>query len=209
MTSTARNRTRVVLHVDLDAFYCKQGRYRLYFCHCLLLVCSLPNRCVTGQVEMKRVGIPAHVPCAVQQWEGLIAGDIFCLICILTYAKRLWKSSVLVLYSRQVSCSLLRCVQLLGWHAAVNYPARAAGITRHMRRAEAKAKCPELQCVHVETIGGFNAMCRCNTDRNVVLSASMLQTTSFNAIIVPHTSPTNIQHSHHAWPSLAPCSIHA
>lgn len=37
--------------------------------------------------------------------------------------------------------------------AAVNYPARAAGITRHMRRAEAKAKCPELQCVHVETIG--------------------------------------------------------
>ncbi|KAL0047265.1 hypothetical protein WJX82_011225 [Trebouxia sp. C0006] len=83
MASTARNRTRVILHVDLDAFYC--------------------------QVEMKRVGIPAHVPCAVQQWEGLIA---------------------------------------------VNYPARAAGITRHMRRAEAKAKCPELQCVHVETIGG-------------------------------------------------------
>ena len=29
---------------------------------------------VAGQVEMKRVGIPAHVPCAVQQWEGLIAG---------------------------------------------------------------------------------------------------------------------------------------
>ncbi|DBB00910.1 hypothetical protein WJX77_007765 [Trebouxia sp. C0004] len=83
MASTARNRTRVILHVDLDAFYC--------------------------QVEMKRVGIPAHVPCAVQQWDGLIA---------------------------------------------VNYPARAAGITRHMRRAEAKAKCPELQCVHVETIGG-------------------------------------------------------
>jgi hypothetical protein len=29
-----------------------------------------------GQVEMKRVGIPAHVPCAVQQWEGLIAGAL-------------------------------------------------------------------------------------------------------------------------------------
>ena len=29
-----------------------------------------------GQVEMKRVGIPAHVPCAVQQWEGLIAGNL-------------------------------------------------------------------------------------------------------------------------------------
>ena len=25
---------------------------------------------------MKRVGIPAHVPCAVQQWEGLIAGAL-------------------------------------------------------------------------------------------------------------------------------------
>ncbi len=29
-----------------------------------------------GQVEMKRVGISAHVPCAVQQWEGLIAGAL-------------------------------------------------------------------------------------------------------------------------------------
>ena len=61
-----------------------------------------------GQVEMKRCGIPAHVPCAVQQWEGLIA---------------------------------------------VNYPARTAGVTRHMRAPEARVKCPELQCVHVETIG--------------------------------------------------------
>lgn len=26
------------------------------------------------QVEMKRLGIPAETPCAVQQWEGLIAG---------------------------------------------------------------------------------------------------------------------------------------
>lgn len=61
-----------------------------------------------GQVEMKRCGIPAHLPCAVQQWEGLIA---------------------------------------------VNYPARTAGVTRHMRAPEARVKCPELQCVHVETIG--------------------------------------------------------
>lgn len=36
---------------------------------------------------------------------------------------------------------------------AINYAARAAGITRHMRVHEAKALCPELQCVHVETIG--------------------------------------------------------
>lgn len=71
MSSSARNRTRVVLHVDLDAFYCKSAHleadsYRAR---------SAYDRClVTGQVEMKRVGIPAHVPCAVQQWEGLIAG---------------------------------------------------------------------------------------------------------------------------------------
>lgn len=29
-------------------------------------------RCV-GQVEQKRLNIPADVPCAVQQWNGLIA----------------------------------------------------------------------------------------------------------------------------------------
>ena len=36
---------------------------------------------------------------------------------------------------------------------AVNYPAKAMGITRHMRLAEAKQKCPALTLVHVETIG--------------------------------------------------------
>ena len=36
---------------------------------------------------------------------------------------------------------------------AVNYPAKAMGITRHMRVAEAKQKCPALTLVHVETIG--------------------------------------------------------
>lgn len=39
---------------------------------------------------------------------------------------------------------------------AVNYAARECGITRHMRSAEAKAKCPDLVLVHVETIGQFN-----------------------------------------------------
>jgi DNA polymerase eta len=73
---------RVILHLDFDSYY--------------------------TQVEMKRLGIPAETPCAVQQWEGLIA---------------------------------------------VNYPARARGITRHMRVKEAKKICPELVLVHVETIG--------------------------------------------------------
>lgn len=36
---------------------------------------------------------------------------------------------------------------------AINYAARARGITRHMRVQEAMARCPELQCVHVQTIG--------------------------------------------------------
>lgn len=40
---------------------------------------------------------------------------------------------------------------------AVNYAARAKGITRHMREKEAKLKCPDLVCVHVETIGGGGA----------------------------------------------------
>ncbi|KAL4548520.1 hypothetical protein Ndes2526B_g01087 [Nannochloris sp. 'desiccata'] len=40
---------------------------------------------------------------------------------------------------------------------AVNYAARAKGITRHMRVGEAKIKCPDLVCVHVETLGGGGA----------------------------------------------------
>ena len=59
-------------------------------------------------MEQKRLNIPREVPCAVQQWQGLIA---------------------------------------------INYAARAKGISRHMRVQEAKAKCPELQCIHVQTIG--------------------------------------------------------
>jgi nucleotidyltransferase/DNA polymerase involved in DNA repair len=74
---------RVILHLDLDAFY--------------------------AQVEHKRLNIPREVPLAVQQWQGIIA---------------------------------------------VNYPARAAGIKRHLNVAEAKKQCPALVLVHVETIGG-------------------------------------------------------
>lgn len=37
---------------------------------------------------------------------------------------------------------------------AVNYAARAKGVSRHMRVAEAKQKCPDIRLVHVETIGG-------------------------------------------------------
>ena len=46
--------------------------------------------------------------------------------------------------------TFMRCREGL---IAVNYAARDKGITRHMRVAEAKAKCPELTLVHVETIG--------------------------------------------------------
>jgi len=72
----------VIIHIDMDCFYC--------------------------QVEQRRLNIPAETPVAVQQWEGLIA---------------------------------------------VNYPARAAGVRRHMRVAEARTLCPSLVLVHVETIG--------------------------------------------------------
>lgn len=124
---------------------------------------------IAGQVEMKRVGIPANVPCAVQQWEGLIAGKVVFLV-FLPFARWSWRPLLIVQYSWQKPCSLLCCgFKTQGWHAAVNYPARAAGITRHMRRAEAKAKCPELQCVHVETIGEFSLACKCSTDNMACL----------------------------------------
>ena len=60
-------------------------------------------------MEQLRLNIPRETPCAVQQWEGLIA---------------------------------------------VNYAARAAGITRHMKAPEALVKCPGLRLVHVQTLGG-------------------------------------------------------
>eukprot|EP00286_Rhodomonas_abbreviata_P000960 CAMPEP_0181289214 /NCGR_PEP_ID=MMETSP1101-20121128/762_1 /TAXON_ID=46948 /ORGANISM="Rhodomonas abbreviata, Strain Caron Lab Isolate" /LENGTH=315 /DNA_ID=CAMNT_0023393419 /DNA_START=182 /DNA_END=1126 /DNA_ORIENTATION=- len=72
---------RVILHIDMDAFY--------------------------AQVEHRRTAIPMDEPLAVQQWEGLIA---------------------------------------------VNYAARARGVSRHMRVDEAKKLCPELHCVHVEVM---------------------------------------------------------
>jgi hypothetical protein len=77
---------RVILHIDMDAFY--------------------------AQVEHERTGIARHEPLAVQQWDGLIA---------------------------------------------VNYVARAKGVSRHMRVREAKKLCPELHLVHVEIIYGDTA----------------------------------------------------
>ena len=96
---------RVILHVDLDVRISRDPLRAALATFSWFRPCLQAFYC---QVEMKRCGIPAHVPCAVQQWEGLIA---------------------------------------------VNYPARTAGVTRHMRAPEARVKCPELQCVHVETIG--------------------------------------------------------
>jgi hypothetical protein len=40
---------------------------------------------------------------------------------------------------------------------AVNYAARAAGVTRHMRVPDARKACPGLRLVHVQTIGGAGA----------------------------------------------------
>lgn len=37
---------------------------------------------------------------------------------------------------------------------AVNYPARARGVTRHMRGDEAKKKCPEIELVKVPCVRG-------------------------------------------------------
>lgn len=86
------------------------------------------------QVEQKRLGIPTSVPVAVQQWEG---------------------------GKRQTCCPQTAQIPKMFCHQqlfaagliAVNYAARAAGITRHMRVGEARQKCPELRTVHVETIG--------------------------------------------------------
>jgi len=72
---------RVILHIDLDAFY--------------------------AQVEIERLHRDPSKPLCVQQWSSLIA---------------------------------------------VNYPARAQGVSRFMTVVEAKKVCPELECVHTEIL---------------------------------------------------------
>ena len=72
---------RVIIHLDLDAFY--------------------------AQVEVRRLGLDPSKPLAVQQWHGLIA---------------------------------------------VNYPARAAGLSKMSSLEVAAKTCPQLTLVHVETI---------------------------------------------------------
>ena len=73
---------RVILHIDLDAFY--------------------------AQVEVIRLGRDPSMPLCVQQWGGVIA---------------------------------------------VNYAAKALGITRHDTVEEVLKKCPDVELVHVETVG--------------------------------------------------------
>lgn len=103
-----------------------------------IAVPSFPAAMHAGQVEQKRLSIPTDVPCAVQQWNGLIA---------VNYAARAAGAATphgpaLCHTGRPLSsCGLLL----------------SAGITRHMRVAEAKRMCPELQLVHVQTIGGAHS----------------------------------------------------
>jgi nucleotidyltransferase/DNA polymerase involved in DNA repair len=79
--------SRVMLHVDMDAFY--------------------------AQVEMRRLKLNPSRPAAVQQWGSLIA---------------------------------------------VNYPARKAGVTRHVRASEARRLCPDIQLVHVDLLDERGAL---------------------------------------------------
>ncbi len=73
---------------------------------------------------------------------------------------------------------------------AINYPARAAGITRHMRVHEAKALCPELQCVHVETIGA--SLCSTSlSDPDYILGRLMSNETSALPMYNASSAPNN------------------
>lgn len=44
------------------------------------------------------------------------------------------------------------CVQQWSNLIAVNYPARASGITRHISATNARRLCPDVTLVHVETL---------------------------------------------------------
>jgi hypothetical protein len=54
-------------------------------------------------------------------------------------------------------CKYHRCQCRQGL-IAVNYAAREAGVTRHMRVQDALKTCPGLQCVHVEVLGKISVL---------------------------------------------------
>lgn len=85
-------------------------------------------------MEMARLSIPADAPMAVQQWNGLVrptSAPLPSFPSFLTPAHSRTRRT-----PRQI---------------AVNYPARAYGISRHESPAEALKKCPHLRLVHCQT----------------------------------------------------------
>lgn len=52
---------------------------------------------------------------------------------------------------------------------AINYAARALGVTRHMRVLQAMQKCPELQCLHVQTLGEIYSHHQQHSDISCIL----------------------------------------
>lgn len=81
---------------------------------------------------MARLGLPSSIPLAVRQWNGLVRPDL-----------------LLFLYTTLHMLILAHSLQI-----AVNYAARAFGITRHESPIEAVKKCPALVMVHVATYRG-------------------------------------------------------
>lgn len=90
-------------------------------------------------MEMARLKIPADQPMAVQQWNGLVSR--FSL-------RRSTPAPHRCTLSRDPGWTDMETAAL---QIAVNYPARAYGITRHETPAEALKKCPDLMLVHVQT----------------------------------------------------------
>ena len=76
---------------------------------------------------------------------------------------------------------------------AVNYPARAAGVRRGARVEEAKRLCPDLVCVHVETVGGSAAgdrkTSKASLDRYRTASMEVMDVLCrFEAVVVERAS---------------------
>ena len=76
---------------------------------------------------------------------------------------------------------------------AVNYPARAAGVRRGARVEEAKRLCPDLVCVHVETVGGSAAgdrkTSKASLDRYRTASIEVMDVLCrFEAVVVERAS---------------------
>lgn len=180
---------RVILHIDLDCFYCQVST-------------------TSGQDgEPDGVGKPHHIRARTY---GQLEPHAFSFALLLRFISRLSKNDSTSHAISQWRCSSgAACTSTPPRHApnrisregliAVNYAARAEGVTRHMRVADALAKCPSLRLVHVQTIGAEHAAPSTDLRSNSKACLERYRAASMDVLAVVHRVEPKVRRVFHAF----------